>query len=151
MPPSPPQGEEAGDGDAHGQGDVHQPEDVEDSGDRGERRCPARDHLPQPRIVPALDTGQRPVVADRHEDADGERDGDGGDGDVTAGCSHECVLFWPWPRRRAQPEHAAPRPHRARPSVSRTWLTSLDRGTNDTAVSAAPARTDDTPGGNWNR
>src|SRR5438034_6742919 len=43
------------------------------------------------------------------------------------------------------PGHAAPRPHRASPSVCRTWLTKVDRGTQPTALSMTMPRTEDAP------
>ena len=56
-----------------------------------------------------------------------------------------------WCRLPAHPGHAAPRPHRARPSVCWTKSTSTDRGWNESALSAAPASTGDAPDTNLNR
>jgi hypothetical protein len=118
--------------------------------DRGERQYPAGDHQPPPRIVQPLDAGQRPVVTDRGEGAGRERH-HGGDGSVPPGRDHKCGLC---PSRRsgpAHPVHAAPRPHRASPSLRRTKPTRADRGWNDSALPAASARMGDAPGAklNW--
>jgi hypothetical protein len=51
----------------------------------------------------------------------------------------------------AHAQHAAPRPHKTRPSVRHMWLTSAARGWNASALPAASASTGDAPGANLNR
>jgi hypothetical protein len=84
VPPAATQGQEAGDGDPDRKRDVDQPEPVEDLGHPRDRRRPAGDHEPQPRVVGALDMSQEAVVGDHGERRRGERQHRRRDGHVPA-------------------------------------------------------------------
>ena len=136
MPPPAAQGEEAGDGDPDRQRHVDQPEQVEEPGDRRDRRRPAGDHEPQPRVVDALDAGQDAVVGDQGEHYRGERR-------VPRRGGQDRFLFYPG--------HGAPRPHSARPSVFLMCSTSVARETKPTAPLTGIASSGDAPGTKLNR
>ena len=86
-----------------------------------QRRCPARDHQPQPRIVDPLDPGQRAMEADQDEHHGRERGyPDGKEERPTVGWQGAPPPPAGAGARRAHPGHGRPVRTRQGPTVRRT-------------------------------